>query len=147
MRISNNGLNLIKQFEGFRSKPYLCPAGVPTIGYGSTRYANGTHVTLQDLPINEGVASQLLLDTLTPFETCINDHVAVMLTQNQFDALVSFVYNVGQGNFSSSTLLKKLNSGDMQGTADQFLRWNKGGGKVLAGLTVRRVEERKLFLT
>lgn len=145
MYIDDNGINLIKKFEGFRSKPYLCPAGVPTIGYGSTRYADGRKVTLQDTPISEEVATQLLLDTLASYEKCVNEKVKVRLSHNEFDALVSFTYNVGVGNFSSSTLLKKLNAGDRQGAADQLLRWNKAGGKVLAGLTKRRKAERDLF--
>lgn len=145
--MKTNNIDLIKDFEGFRSKPYLCAAGVATIGFGSTRYADGTKVTLQDKPITRDEAHKLLLDTLVPFENTVNKNVTVGLTQNMFDALVSFVYNVGSGNFVGSTLLKKLNKEDYHGAADQFLRWDKAGGKVLAGLTKRRKAERALFLS
>lgn len=146
MRTGQAGVALIKRFEGFRAAPYLCPAGIPTIGYGSTRYADGTPVTLQDLPITEPRAVQLLADTLGRYEGAVGALVTVPLTQNQFDALVSFTYNVGSGNLRNSTLLKLINSRDYNGAAGQFPRWNLGGGKVLPGLTERRAAEQALFL-
>ena len=144
MKTSN--VDIIKDFEGFRSEPYLCPAQVATIGYGSTRYANGKPVLIGDKAITEAEAEKLLYDTLGQYEDAVNKNVTVGLTQNMFDALVSFVYNVGSGNFMKSTLLKKLNKEDYHGAADEFLKWDKAGGKALAGLTRRRKAERALFL-
>ena len=145
--MKTKNIDTIFRFEGFESQPYLCPAGIPTIGYGSTRYADGTKVTLNDEPITHDDAIELLYATITPFEDAIHKNVTAPINQNQFDALVSFVYNVGAGNFAKSTLLKKLNKADYQGAGDEFLRWNKAGGKVLNGLTRRRDAERALFLT
>ena len=145
--MKTNNTDIIIQFEGFESDPYFCPAGVATIGYGSTRYANGKAVLMGDKAITKDEAMTLLYDTLDTYEKAIHDNVKVPINQNQFDALVSFVYNVGTGNFAKSTLLKKLNNADYKGAADEFLRWNRGGGKVLNGLTRRRDAERSLFLT
>jgi len=146
MRASENCLSLIRQFEGFSAKPYKCPADVWTIGYGSTRYADGRAVAASDPNITEQAAGALVLATLGAYEGAVNDSVKVPLSQNEFDALVDFAYNVGVGNLRSSTLLKKLNAADRAGAADEFLKWNKGGGKVLPGLVRRREAERKLFL-
>jgi lysozyme len=146
MKTSQAGLGLIKQFEGLRLKPYLCSAGVATIGYGSTMYADGRKVTLKDAAITESQAIELLANTLGKYEKAVNDYVKVPLTQNEFDALVSFTYNLGAGNLLSSTLLKKLNAGDKAGAANQFEVWNKAGGKVLQGLVTRRAAEKALFL-
>lgn len=140
-----NNLELIKEFEGFSSEPYTCPAGVDTIGYGSTRYADGSTVKLGDKSITKDEAVELMKATLGEYEDAVNKYVIAPLTQNQFDALVSFAYNVGAGNLKSSTLLKKLNRQDYVGAAEEFIRWNRGGGKVLAGLTRRRMAERTLF--
>jgi lysozyme len=139
--------DIIIQFEGFESKPYVCSGGVDTIGFGSTRYADGTKVKLSDKAITKDEAMELLMATLGTYEDAIHKNVIAPINQNQFDALVSFVYNVGAGNFAKSTLLKKLNKADYQGASDEFLRWNKAGGKVLNGLTRRRDAERALFLT
>lgn len=148
MKISNNGLNLIKQFEGFSSTPYLCPAGIATIGYGSTYYEDGTKVTLKDKPITEERATELLeFIANKTFSENINKVVKVPLNQNQFDALVSFAYNIGNKNFNWSTLLKKLNQSDYEGASLEFGRWNQAGGKVLNGLVRRREKEKELFLT
>ena len=146
MKTSSKGKAIIKQYEGFRAKPYLCPAGVPTIGYGATYYLDGRKVKLSDPAISESDADKLLDKMLVKYEDAVNRYVQVPITQNQFDALVSFCYNLGQENLRNSTLLKKLNAKDYKGAADQFLRWNRAGGKVLAGLTKRRADERKLFL-
>ena len=146
MKTGLNGLNLIKEKEGLRLKPYLCSAGVATIGYGSTMYADGRKVTLKDAAISESQALELLANTLGKYEKAVNDYVKVSLTQNEFDALVSFTYNLGAGNLLSSTLLKKLNAGDKAGAANQFEVWNKAGGKVLEGLVKRRAAEKALFL-
>lgn len=146
MDTSNKGKAIIKQYEGFRSKPYLCPANVPTIGYGATYYLDGSKVKLSDPAISEADADRLLDKMLLKYEQAVGRYTQVPLTQNQFDALVSFCYNVGAENLRTSTLLKKLNAKDYARAGDQFLRWNHGGGKVLQGLVNRRNAERKLFL-
>jgi lysozyme len=138
MKINDDGLNLIKTYEGFRSKPYLCPAGVPTIGYGCTEYADGRRVSLSDREITEKEATTYLKLFVTTLEYEIAKLITVPLNQNQFSALVSFTYNLGLGSLRKSTLLKLLNEGKFQEAADQFLRWNKAGGKELPGLTKRR---------
>ena len=145
MKASDDCIALIKSFEGFRSKPYLCPAGVPTIGYGSTRYADGHAVSLDDTPISEQQAQEIMRATLTTYEDAVNRYVVPQLTQAQFDALVDFAYNAGAQNLRTSTLLKKLNAGDFVGAAAEFGRWVNGGGKKLAGLVRRREAERVLF--
>lgn len=141
MRTSAVGINLIKRWEGFRSKAYLCPANVWTIGYGHTKTAKQGQV------ISELQAKSLLIRDLAEYEQAVNEMVIVPLTQNQFDALVSFTFNVGTGAFSRSTLLKVLNRGEYEKVASQFGRWVNGGGRKLPGLVNRRKEERKLFLT
>lgn len=141
------GLNLIKKWEGLRLSAYLCAAGVPTIGYGSTRYPNGKKVMLGEKLTGEKEATQLLLATLEPFEAAVNKHLPT-LNQCQFDALVAFSYNVGTGALVKSTLLKKakVNSADPS-IVDEFLKWNKAGGKSLTGLTNRRREEANLYFS
>ena len=143
--INKIGLKLIAQFEGCYLQAYLCPANVWTIGIGTTIYPNGVKVKKGDKCTLEQ-AHEYLAHDMIEFEKTVNDSVKVPLSQNQFDALVSLAYNIGSGAFKNSTLLKKLNAKDYQGAADQFLRWNKGGGKVLKGLVRRREAERALFL-
>jgi lysozyme len=145
MSTSQNGINLISSFEGCELKAYLCPAKVWTIGFGTTVYPNGVKVKKGDSCTLEQ-AKQFKAHDLKRFEKTVNDLVKVPLTQNQFDALVSLTYNIGTGAFEKSTLLKKLNTGDYQGAADQFTVWNKGGGKVLQGLVNRRAKEKEVFL-
>jgi lysozyme len=140
MKIKN--ISLIKKHEGLRLEAYLpTPNDVWTIGYGHT------HTTKQGQKITEAQAETLLRKDITWAEEAVNESVVVPLSQNQFDALVSFVFNVGAGAFGSSTLLRLLNSKDYEGAANQFLRWNKQKGVALKGLTKRREEERKLFLS
>jgi lysozyme len=141
------GLNLIKKYEGLRLSSYLCPASVVTIGYGSTRYPNGKKILLGEKLASEKEATQLLLATLEPFEAAVNKHLP-NLNQCQFDALVAFSYNVGTGALIKSTLLKKAkaNASDPS-ILDEFLKWNKAGGKVLTGLTNRRREEANLYFS
>lgn len=146
MTASDACLSLIKQFEGFRARPYLCPAGVATCGYGSTFYADGSPVKITDPLISQADGEALLMETLGQYEAAVNDGVTVLLAQCQFDALVDFAYNCGAGNFRSSTLLKMLNANDIDGASLQFARWNKGGGVVLPGLVRRREAERLLFV-
>lgn len=139
MKISNTGIDLIKHFEGCETVAYKCPAGVWTIGYGHIKGVQEGQV------ITETEAHEMLVEELTEYENYINNAVTVSLNQNQFDAMVSWVYNLGSGNLNSSTLLKVLNSGDYAGVPEQIMRWNKAGGKVLAGLTKRRQAEANLF--
>lgn len=145
MKASENCLSIIRECEGFEPKPYLCPAKIPTIGWGSTKYPDGKRVSLSDAPITREQGDKILLATLAEYEAAVIRMVRVVLNQNQFDALVDFAYNCGVGNLEKSTLLKLLNAGDYAGAANQFPLWNKGGGKVLAGLVKRRELERKLF--
>ena len=137
--ISPEGIALIKRFEGFSPVAYLCPAGVWTIGYGHTKNVHSGDV------IDETEAEELLIDDLFDCFACIDAYVDVPLEQCEYDALCSFIFNLGCGNFKSSTLLKLLNSGDKEGAAKQFKRWDKSNGKPLAGLTKRREAEDKLF--
>ena len=146
MIVSKNGLDLIKEFESFKSKPYLCPSQKATIGFGSTYYPDGKKVTLQDKEITEEKAFEILEYIANKdFGNNINKVVKVGLNQNQFDALVSFAYNIGNGNFNSSTLLRWLNQGNYKEASIQLLRWNKSKGIVLNGLTKRRKSEKELF--
>ena len=146
MKTSQIGLDLITRFEGLRLIPYLDSARVPTIGYGSTRYEDGTRVTMKDKAITQAQAKTLFMNTLTTYEAAVNRNVKVPISQNQFDSLVSFTYNLGEENLRTSTLLRKLNVRDYKGAADQFPRWNKAAGRVLNGLVRRRAAERELFL-
>lgn len=139
--INEAGVNLIKGFEGLRLDSYLCPAGVWTIGYGHTLGVKRRQT------ITEHEALIFLYQDLEKFEAGVGRLVAVSLTENQRASLVSFSFNVGLHSLADSTLLKKLNAGDYESTANEFLRWNKGGGKVLAGLVKRRNDERNLFLS
>jgi lysozyme len=146
MKISKNGIDLIKSFEGYKSKPYLDSAGIPTIGYGNTYYPDGRRVRLNDPSINESMSHQLLMDMIKTFESGVLSSVTSRINQNQFDALVSFSYNVGLSNLRKSTLLRKVNANpNDKSIRDEFMRWNKSGGKVLSGLTRRRDAESNLF--
>jgi GH24 family phage-related lysozyme (muramidase) len=140
-RTNQNGLLMIKSFEGLRLKAYRDAVGIWTIGYGTTRGVQ------PDMSISEAKAEQFLQQDLNRFEEAIHEAVEVPLNDNQFSALVSFTYNVGSGALRSSTLLKYLNARrDLHSIADEFLRWNRAGGRVLEGLTRRRKAERALFL-
>ena len=147
-KIGTKGLDLIKSFEGLKLKPYLCPANVPTVGYGSTFYENDKKVKLTDPSITEQRASELLLDSLKGFERYVDSYCRDDINQNQFDALVSFCYNLGPANLKSSTLLKKANVNPNDPTlAQEFLKWNKAGGRALKGLTKRRQAESDLYFS
>jgi lysozyme len=140
MKTSSTGRALIRNAEGDKLTAYYCPAGVLTIGVGHT----GPDVK-PGMKITQAQSDALLSADLAKFEKAVMNAVKVPLTQNQFDALVSFTYNLGEGNLRSSTLLKRVNAGDMAGAAAEFAKWNKAGGKVLAGLTKRRAAEAALF--
>lgn len=147
-RISTKGVDLIKQFEGLRLKPYLCSAGVPTIGYGNTFYEDGTKVKMTDPPIAEGRATQLLYFILGNFEKHVDSYCRDDINQYQFDALVCFAYNVGTGALKSSTLLKKVNANPNDTTIrDEFMKWTRAGGKQLTGLVRRRTAEADLYFS
>lgn len=138
---SQRGVNLIKEFEGFRNGAYRDSVGVWTIGYGHTKgVKSGDYVTEQE-------GEEFLKNDLIIYEDYVKKYVDVPLTQTQFDALVSFTYNLGPGNLKKSTLLRKLNAKDYKGAANEFPRWNRAGGRVLRGLTRRREAEKQLFLS
>lgn len=139
MKTSQEGIELIKHFEGLRLSTYKCSAGVDTIGYGST----GAHVK-PDMTITEDEAEALLVQDLSRFEEGVAN-LAPKTTQSQFDALVSFAFNLGLGNLKASTLLRLHNQGQYKLAAAQFVRWNRASGKVLSGLTRRREAEAKLY--
>jgi lysozyme len=141
MSYGERGMALTEQFEGLKLAAYQDSVGVWTIGYGHTGadVRPGLTITLQQ-------ASDLLLKDVGSAVATVNKLVSVALTQNQFDALVDFVYNVGAGNFGSSTLLKDVNAHNYAAAAEQFLRWDKAGGMELPGLLKRRQAERALFL-
>ena len=153
MKLSDQGIALIKSFEGLRLNAYQDAAGIWTIGYGSTRYINGTAIKPGDHLTGIPQANELFKVTLSRYVNAVNNGVTVSLSQNQFDALVSFVYNVGTGVVGSSTLFKKLNNADYMAAANQFLLWDKitdphTGNKVICKtLSQRRAKERALFLT
>ena len=146
MQTSDKGIALIKQFEGCKLTAYQDSVGVWTIGYGWTQPVDGKPIRA-GMTIKLEAVERLLKTGLVSYENDVSRLVKVDLTQRQFDALVSFTYNLGARSLSTSTLLRKLNAGDYAGAADEFLRWNKAGGKVLNGLTRRREAERALFLS
>ena len=139
MKVSQDCVDLVKFFEGFEGKAYLCPANVWTIGYGRTKDVREGDI------ITEVQAERDLLEELEEFAEQVLNSVKVELTQNELDALTSWTYNLGVGNLQSSTLLKKLNAGDKNSVPSVLVRWNKAAGKVLAGLTKRREAEAMLW--
>jgi lysozyme len=140
------GIELIKMFEGFRSAPYKCPAGIPTIGYGATFYPTGKKVTMADKAITEAEGTVLLQSMLVSFEKYVDSYCRDDINQNQFDALVSFAYNLGPANLKSSTLLKKVNANpEDESITLEFMKWVKAGGKTLKGLVRRREAESQLY--
>lgn len=146
MKTSSAGLNFIKGYEKFMSHPYMpTPNDTPTVGYGTTVYPNGKRVSLSDPSISEATALTYLAHDVEECERDVSEAVKVPLKQGQFDALVSFIYNIGEPNFDSSTLVRMLNAGNYAGAAEQFGRWNKQRGRVLNGLTARRAAERAMF--
>ena len=143
----NLAAGLCRKFEGLRLKPYLCPAGIPTIGYGSTRYADGRAVTLRDRPITAAQAEDLLLLTLR------RDYLAGVLKVSPglidrpkaLAAALDFAYNLGVRSYADSTLRKRVDAGDWSGARAELAKWVRGGGKVLPGLVARRAAEAKLM--
>ena len=145
MSVSNLGVDLICGFEGKRLVAYDDGVGVWTIGFGTTIYPNGIKVKKGDT-CTEAQAKSYMAHDLKKFEQAVNGAVNIPLNQNQFDALVSLAYNIGTGAFNKSTLVKKLNAGDIRGAADQFDVWINAGGKRMQGLVNRRAREKALYL-
>jgi lysozyme len=146
MKLDESGYKLIQEFEGLSLVPYLCSAKVATIGYGNTFYPSGKKVTMQDQPINLATAKWMLKETADKFAADVDKLIKSKLTQNQFNAIVSFAFNLGLTSLGRSTLLKKVNINPNDPTiAAEFAKWNKAGGKVLNGLTKRRAKEAKLY--
>ena len=156
IKLNEEGYQMIMNFEGLSLKPYLCSAGVPTIGYGNTYYPNGKKVTLKDKPITKEYAIEIFKFIADLFAKDVNNLLKTTVTQNQFNALVSFAYNVGSDidaddipeGLGDSTLLKKVNKNpnDLSIMAE-FLKWDKSLGKVSNGLVKRRKLEAKLYFT
>ena len=149
MQVSDAGIELIKSFEGFRANAYPDPksGGDPwTVGYGTTKFPSGRPVKKGDC-VTSAQAEMYLREDVKKFANSVDALVTVPLKQCQYDAIVSFVYNLGATNFRKSTLLKKLNAKDYKGAADEFLRWVSPGSSVEAGLRRRRTAERAMFLS
>jgi len=138
---------LCKQFEGFRSKPYLCPAGVATIGFGSTYYIDGRKVALTDETISETIAETILLHELhhTYLPGVLRNCPVLLTDEKKCNAIVDFAYNLGTGRLQTSTLKRKINAGSWEEAKEQLLLWTKGGGRVLPGLVKRRTAECRLL--
>jgi lysozyme len=146
VRAGDAAYRLIRKWEGFRTAPYQCSAGVWTIGIGTTRYPDGSPVTERSPDVTEAQALLLLKDYVhKQIEPKLSDLVGDLVNRNQYDALVSFIYNVGMGAFERSTMLRCIQAHMLVEASNEFLRWNKAGGKVLAGLIARRKDEKTLF--
>ena len=147
-RIDQKGIDLITHFEGFRASPYKDSVGVTTIGFGTTRYYNGIKVSMSDLPITKEKAVEYLMNDVHTFELAVDAMAVDTITQNQFNALVSFAYNLGQNALKNSTLLKKVNANPNDpAIRNEFNKWVNAGGKKLAGLVARRKAEADLYFT
>jgi lysozyme len=145
MKVNAEGYALIKKFEGCRLKSYRCPSGIWTIGFGNTFYENGMKVKEGDV-ITQQRAEELAKFIIDQFAVSIAPFIQKTLTENQFSACVSLAYNIGTSGFKRSSVFKKLNINPNDPTiADSFKLWNKGGGKVLAGLVKRREAEIQLY--
>ena len=146
MKLNTQGYRLICMFEGFSAKPYLCSAKVPTIGYGNTYYLNGRRVSLLDKPITELEAFEMFKAIADKFADKVSKLVTAPIDQAQFNTLVSLTYNIGPANFQKSTLLRKVNfNHNDPSIRAEFLKWNKAGGQVLKGLTIRRKAEADIY--
>ena len=146
MKLTNEGYKLITKHEGLVLKPYLCPAKVATIGYGNTYYEDGKKVTLLDQPITKERAFEMFKEIADRFAKAVSQSVTSDINQNQFNALVSFAYNVGIANFKKSTLLKLVNSNPNDpNIKNEFMKWKKANGVVLNGLIKRRNDESNYY--
>jgi len=148
MKINEEGLAIIKYYEGCSNTVYRCPSGVPTIGYGSTFDLDSNRITMDHGDITDEEATAYLVRGLRTSENAVARLVTAPLNANQFSSLVSFCYNIGASNFQASTLRMKLNRLDYLGAAGEFWKWRRGGGdgRILKGLVFRRASERQLFL-
>lgn len=146
MQINQDTLELVKEFEGFRAKAYKCPAGVWTIGYGTTAAAGVGIDPKPGVTVTEDEAEDLLEKTMEKFGEQIKPFITAPINNNEYGAFLSLAYNIGPGAFKKSSALRLFNAGDKAGAAKALLMWNKAGGKVLPGLTRRREAEKKLFL-
>ena len=155
-KLNQSGYLIIAQFEGLRLKPYLCSAGVPTLGYGSTFYPSGRKVTMRDKPITQETAFWMLKQVANMFAKDVDSLVTSNINQNQFNALVSFAFNLGSDidadnipeGLGDSRLLRRVNANPNDPEiAREFVKWNKAGGRVLDGLTKRRLKEAELYFT
>lgn len=145
MNVSDKFFDLITLFEGFKKCPYKDSVGIPTIGIGTTVYPNGVRVKMTDLCISIEKAKYYVADHIKYIQAFLNANLQ-NLNQNQFDALVSFIYNIGLGGFEKSTLYRKAKVDvNDPSISTEFMKWNKAGGKVLAGLTKRRKQESDLY--
>ena len=148
MKLSDKGYDLIKKFEGYSDRPYRCPASIPTIGFGNTYYPNGVKVKLTDKQITKEYANEMLAFVADNFAKDVLKVVKSNITVNQLNALTSFAYNLGMTNFRNSSLLKLVNNNPNDANiAKEFLKWNKANGKVLNGLTNRRIAESALYFS
>ena len=148
MKLNNNGYLLITEFEGYSSKPYLCPAKIPTIGYGNTYYSDGKRVTMLDKEINKQQAFEMFKVIADRFASKVSNLVKTPLNQNQFNSCVSLAYNIGMANFMNSTLLKLVNKNHNDILIGlEFKKWNKVNKKVVAGLTRRRNYEADIYFS
>ena len=147
MKINQATVELVKEFEGFSAKAYKCPAGIWTIGYGTTAAAGVGITPKEGMTISKNDAEGYLHAALEKFASQIEDAITAPINENEFGAFVSLAYNIGPGAFKKSSALSSFNAGDKAKSAKAILLWNKAGGKVLKGLTRRREAERKLFLT
>lgn len=138
-------IDLCKRFEGFYSKPYLCPAGIATIGYGTTVYPDGTKVTLFDTPITQAIAEGYLLSMIRSVYLPGVLKLCPSLSSSRLAAIVDFAYNLGLGALKRSTLRKKINQDDWLSVPIEIMKWNKTGGRVLKGLDLRRRAECSLI--
>jgi lysozyme len=147
MNINAGGLSIILVAEGFVAEPYRCPAGIASIGYGSTILLNGRRVTMASKAVTKDEGEALLRRHLDRVETDISKLIRIPLNENEFSALCSWTYNLGSGRLQSSTLRAKLNRGERLGAANEFPKWRWANGRILRGLVIRREAERQLFLT
>jgi lysozyme len=146
VKINTAGLDLIKRWEGLRLTAYQDSVGIWTIGYGHTAEA-GPPAPKAGMKITEKEADDILKRDLGQYERAVTKAISVAPTSNQFAAMISLCFNIGPTNFAKSSVVRRMNEGNAKAAADAFLLWNKAGGKVLKGLTARREDEKKLFLT
>ena len=145
MTAVEHAASLCRVFEGYRSAPYLCPAGVPTIGYGSTHYPSGKSVKLSDAPVSKEQAETLLMYELSKIEPWVVALCPTLTDVHRRAAILDWVYNLGVGRLRASTMRKRINERDWEAARRELLRWDKAGGKVLPGLTKRRAAEALLL--